>query len=163
MAGTDRTLRVDLHSDRKGAAWDLLLYVPTVVALASIAAKCWYGDDRTLAYILSFLASFFFLAGANRVLKTRLMLLPSAPIGVDVDAETIALRKRDGSTLDLVKDQRLFTDYSGRSFGISGLDRAGQRLQFVLHRGQFADAASYASLQDAIRRLDKRATAAARK
>jgi len=31
--------RFELRPDRKGAAWDLLLYVPTVVALGSMAAK----------------------------------------------------------------------------------------------------------------------------
>jgi hypothetical protein len=152
-------VNIALHADRKGAAWDMLLYIPTVVALASIAAYCWYADEKTTAYGLSFLASFFFLVGANRVLKTRLMLLPSAPVRVQVDGDSIALQRRDGTSMDLVKDQRFYKDFSGRSFGISGLNREGQRLQFVLHRAQFPDTASYTSVQEAIKRLDRRAAA----
>ncbi len=47
--------RFDLVSDRKGVVWDLLLYVPTVVALASIAASFWYGDDHNMGYLFFFL------------------------------------------------------------------------------------------------------------
>jgi len=105
--------------------------------------------------VLSFLASFFFFVGANRILKTRLMLLPSAPVRVDVDADAVSIVQRGGASADLVKDQRFYADFSGRSFGISGLNREGQRLQFVLHRGQFADEDAYASIQEALRRLGK--------
>jgi len=144
-----------LRPDHKGAAWDLLLYVPTVIALASVAAKLWFGGETSLAYVLSFLASFFFLVGANRVLKTRLMLLPSAPVRVDLDGEVVSIIERGGSRVDLVKDQRFFADLSGRSFGLSGLNREGRRLQFVLHRGQFADDATYAQIQESLRRYAK--------
>jgi len=147
--------RFELRPDRKGAAWDLLLYVPTVVALASMSAKLWFGDDHTLAYVLAFLASFFFFVGANRVLKTRLMLLPSAPVRVDVDSDAVSIVQRGGESADLVKDQRYYADFSGRSFGISGLNRQGQRLQFVLHRGQFADDSAYAAIQEALKRFSK--------
>lgn len=147
--------RFDLLADRKGAAWDLLLYVPTVGALASFAAKLWYGEQRVLAYLLAFLASFFLIAGANRVLKTRLLLLPSAPVRLEVDAEGITVLARNGATTMLAKEQRLYGDLAGRSFGISGLNREGRRLQFVFHRGQFADAGAYAAAQEAIRRLGK--------
>lgn len=149
------TKRFELRADRKGAIWDLLLYVPTVVALASVGAKLWFGEDRTLAYLLCFLASFFFFVGANRILKTRLMLLPSAPIRIDVDSDSVSIVQRGGASADLVKEQRVYRDYSGRSFGLSGLDRHGRRLQFVLHRGQFADEAAFASAQEALKRLDK--------
>jgi len=149
------TKQFELRADRKGAIWDLLLYVPTVVALASMGAKLWFGEDRTLAYVLTFLASFFFFVGANRILKTRLMLLPSAPIRVDVDADSVSIVQRGGASADLVKDQRVYGDFAGRSFGISGLDRQGRRLQFVLHRGQFADDAAFAALQEALKRLGK--------
>jgi len=147
--------RFELRADRKGAAWDLLLYVPTVVALGSLAAKLWFGDDHPLAYVLSFLASFFFFVGANRILKTRLMMLPSAPVRVDVAGDEISIVQRGGASADLVKDQRFYSDFSGRSFGISGLNREGRRLQFVLHRGQFADEAAYAAIQEALRGLAK--------
>ncbi|HYA66842.1 MAG TPA: hypothetical protein VEE84_09135 [Burkholderiaceae bacterium] len=149
------TKRFELRPDRKGAIWDLLLYVPTVVALASMGAKLWFGDDRALAYLLSFLASFFFFVGANRILKTRLMLLPSAPIRVDVGNDAVSIVQRGGASADLVKEQRVYADFSGRSFGISGLNRQGQRLQFVLHRGQFANDTAFAALQEAVKRLAK--------
>ena len=52
-------MRINLAQDRKGMVWDLLLYVPTVTALLSLAAKFWYGDDINLAYLLvSWAASF---------------------------------------------------------------------------------------------------------
>ena len=144
-----------LRPDAKGAFWDLLLYVPTVVALASVAAKLWFGGEQGLAYLLAFLASFFCIAGANRILKTRLMLLPAAPvrIDVDVDADSVSVRQRDGLAIDLVKDQKVFGDLAGRSFGLTGLNRNGQRLQFVFHRGQFADDADFARIREALTRL----------
>lgn len=149
------TKQFELRPDRKGAAWDLLLYVPTVVALASMGAKLWFGEERALAYLLTFLASFFFFIGANRILKTRLMLLPSAPVRIDVDNDAVSVVQRGGASADLVKEQRVYADFSGRSFGLSGLDRQGRRLQFVLHRGQFADDATYTAVQEALKRLSK--------
>jgi hypothetical protein len=142
-----------LRPDRAGALWDLLLYVPTVVALAFWAAATWFNGDHALAYLLAFLASFFFLAGANRILKTRLMLLPVAPVRIDVDAETVSVLQRDGTAVDLVKDQRVFGDLAGRSFGLTGLNRTGKRLQFVFHRGQFADDAVFGAVRAALDRL----------
>ena len=137
MGHTDTAGQFALHRDDRGALWDLLLYVPTVTALAFWSATTWFTGDHTLAYVLAFLASFFFIAGANRVLKTRLMLLPAAPVRIDIAADTISVVQRNGVTVDLLKDQRLFGDLAGRSFGLTGLDRTGQRLQFVFHRGQF--------------------------
>jgi len=148
--------RFELRPDLKGAAWDLLLYVPTVIALASVGAKFWFGDEHSLAYLLSFLASFFFLIGANRILKTRLMLLPTAPVRIDLDSDSVSIVQRSGASADLVKEQRVFPDFSGRSFGLSGLNREGRRLQFVLHRAQFADDAAYAAVQEALQRLANR-------
>jgi hypothetical protein len=145
-----------LQPDAKGVIWDLLLYVPTVIALASFGSKLWFDGDHGLAYLLSFLASFFFFVGANRILKTRLMLLPSAPVRIDLADDTVSVVQRGGATADLVKDQRVYADFSGRSFGVSGLNRQGQRLQFVFHRGQFADPAAFAAIQDALRRLAKK-------
>jgi hypothetical protein len=146
----------ELHPDQKGAVWDLLLYVPTVVALASVAAKLWFGDNRAYAYVLSFLASFFFFVGANRILKTRLMLLPSAPRGLAIDGDCVSVMLRGGARADLVKEQKVYADMAGRSFGVSGLNREGRRLQFVFHRGQFADAAAFGAVQEALKRLQKR-------
>ena len=148
----------DLRPDRKGATWDLLLYVPTVVVLASVAAALWFSQNQSLAYLLAFLASFFLIAGANRVLKTRLMLLPAAPVGIVVDEGCISIRQRDGGTTDLVKNPRVYADMAGRSFGLAGLNREGRRLQFVFHLGQFRDEAAFAAARDSIGRL-QRATA----
>jgi len=142
-----------LRQDRAGALWDLLLYVPTVVALAFWAAATWFNGDRSLAYLLAFLASFFFLAGANRILKTRLMLLPVAPVAIDVGADAVSVRQRDGTAIDLVKDQRVFGDLAGRSFGLTGLSGTGKRLQYVFHRGQFADDAAFGAARAALDRV----------
>ncbi len=147
------TRRFDLHADRKGAGWDLLLYVPTVLALASMAVALWFGEDRRYSYLMGFLASFFFLVGANRILKTRLMVLPAAPVGLDIDQDAVAVRQRRGSTVDLVKDQRCYPDLAGRSFGLAGLDRSGRRLQFIFHRGQFADEAAFRAARESLERL----------
>ena len=123
--------------------WDLLLYVPTVIALLSMVAKFWYGGDVSLAYLFSFLASFFFIAGANRILKTRLMLLPTAPIAIEIGEHVTRIIMRNGENVELVKDIRLYADYSGRSFGLAGLDKLDQRLQFVFHKGQFPSIKDY--------------------
>ena len=103
--------RFDLSQDRKGMMWDLLLYIPTVVALLSMAAKFWYGEDANLAYLLVFLASFFCIAGANRVLKTRLMILPSAPVAIEFDKTLPRLVLRNGKVIQLVKDLKFYSDY----------------------------------------------------
>jgi len=145
-----------LHQDLRGAGWDLLLYVPTVIALASVAAKLWFGGEQSLAYLLSFLASFFCLVGANRILRTRLLLLPQAPVALDVQDDSVRVRTRSGAAAVIVRELRYYSDFSGRSFGLSGLDGQGSRLQFVFHRGQFGDPANYGAAQDALRRLDTR-------
>ena len=143
----------ELTPDRKGAVWDLLLYVPTVTALATVGARLWFGDEHAYAYLLSFLASLFFFIGANRILKTRLMLLPSAPRALDLDGEGVAIGLRGGTRVDLVKEIKVYADMAGRSFGVAGLDRQGRRLQFVFHRGQFAEASAFGAVQEALRRL----------
>lgn len=142
--------RYTLIQDHKGMIWDLLLYVPTVVVLGLLALKLWYGTDQQWAYVLFFLASFFFIAGANRILKTRLMLLPTAPTVLDISKQRVALQLRNGERIDLVKELRYYPDASGRSFGLSGLDVLGKRLQFIFHRGQFADEASYKNATTAL-------------
>ncbi len=142
-----------LRADRSGAGWDALLYVPTVAVLASIAVTFWYSGDRTLAYVLSFLSSFFFFVGANRILKTRLLLLPTAAVRLEVAEDTIAIVQRDGTRQVLVKDPRHFPDFAGRSYGLSGLDGSGRRLQFVLHRGQFDDERAFFASQEAIKHV----------
>jgi hypothetical protein len=145
--------RFELSPDRKGAVWDLLLYVPTVAALATVGARLWFGEDRGFAYLLSFLASLFFLIGANRILKTRLMLLPTAPKGIELEGDCLTIVLRNARRVNLVKQQKLYRDMAGRSFGVSGLDREGRRLAFVFHRGQFADPKDYRAAQDALQAL----------
>lgn len=128
----------NLVRDVRGMYWDLLLYVPTVTALLSMAAKFWFGGDANLAYLLLFLGSFFFLAGANRILKTRLMMLPSAPVALKVRGrDSVSLVLRNGQELELVSELKFFPDYAGRSFGLAGMDKSGRRSQFVFHKGQF--------------------------
>lgn len=144
--------RFDLVQDHKGMVWDLLLYVPTVAVLASMAAKFWYADDQNLAYLLYFLTCFFFIVGSNRILKTRLMLLPSAPVCMEVNGQNVGLIQRNGARIDLVKKLRYYSDYAGRSFGISGLDGSGKQLQFVFHKGQFATADQYNSVREILKR-----------
>lgn len=148
-------MQLKLVQDRKGMIWDLLLYIPTVIALASISASFWNGDNHNMGYLLFFLACFFFIAGFNRVLKTRLMLLPSAPISLNVAEQSIGLMMRSGAQVDLVKNLRYYSDFAGKSFGISGLDGGGKQLQFVFHRGQFATLDQYNSAQDILKHHKK--------
>lgn len=143
--------RFNLSQDRKGMVWDLLLYVPTVTVLLSMAAKFWFGDEVNLAYLLVFLGSFFFIAGASRILKTRLMLLPSAPVAIEIDKPVTRLVLRNGGCVELVKEMRFYSDYAGRTFGLTGLEKSGRRLQFVFHKGQFASAQDYRAVQDKLR------------
>lgn len=149
-------LQIELVQDRKGMVWDLLLYIPTVIALASISASFWYGDDHNMGYLFFFLTCFFFIAGFNRVFKTRLMLLPSAPICIKVGEQSLGLVQRNGVQVDLVKNIRFYADYAGKSFGISGLNGSGKQLQFVFHRGQFASPDQYGSARDILKRYLKK-------
>ncbi|MEO5702466.1 MAG: hypothetical protein ABIQ54_01015 [Gammaproteobacteria bacterium] len=135
--------RYSLIPDRKGVIWDLLLYVPTVVILAMIGIKLWYGANQELAYVLFFLASFFFIAGANRILKTRLMLVSTAPIVLDIGKDRARLELRGGGHIDLIKDLRYYADTQGKSFALTGTDVLGRRQQYIFHRGQFAEEASF--------------------
>ncbi len=147
--------RFDLVSDRKGMVWDLLLYIPTVVALASIAANFWYGDDHNMGYLFFFLSCFFFMVGFNRVFKTRLMLLPAAPVALTLSEQSICVSQKNGVELNLLKNLRYYPDYSGKSFGVSGLDGAGKQLQFVFHKGQFATPEKYSAAQATLKNYPK--------
>ena len=119
--------------------WDLLLYVPTVAALALISFKLWFSGNKGFAYLLCFMASFFFIVGLNRILTTRLMLLPSSPVALESAKQQLTVMLRNGGRVDLAKEVRFYPDYAGKSFGLSGMDLSGKRRQFVFHRGQFAD------------------------
>ena len=146
------TMQFELVQDRRGVVWDLLLYIPTVVALASISASFWYGNEHNMGYLFFFLTCFFFIAGFNRVFKTRLMLLPTAPVSLTVGEQSLGLVQRNGVRVDPVKNLRYYADYAGKSFGISGLDGSGKQLQFVFHKGQFASADQFGSAQEVLKR-----------
>ncbi len=100
----------NLVADRKGVTWDLLLYIPTVIALASIATSFWYGDDHNMGYLFYFLTCFFFIAGVNRIFKTRLMLFPSAPISFSVKELQIELMQKNGTKVSLIKNIKYYSD-----------------------------------------------------
>jgi len=128
-------------------AWDLLLYVPTVLALGSFGLKLWYGGQQSWGYLLFFMACFFFIAGANRILGGRLMVLPNAPVSMDVSKKRVLLQLRNGNKIELVKDLRFFSDYAGKSFGLTGLDLSGRKRQYVFHRGQFGGETGFNDLK----------------
>jgi hypothetical protein len=151
----EEIVKFDLVPDKKGMVWDLLLYIPTVVALASIAESFWYSNGHNMGYLFFFLTCFFFIAGFNRIFKTRLMLLPSAPICINVGSESLGLVQRNGAQVNLVKNLRYYPDYSGKSFGISGLDGSGKQLQFVFHRGQFGTEARFESAKKLLKQYSK--------
>jgi hypothetical protein len=118
--------------------WDALLYVPTVSALSTFAVSNWYADKVSTAYLLGFLACFFLIAGANRILTTRLMWLPSAPVAIETRADAADLILKSGEVIRLRRDVKLYRDRSGRSFGLTGMSEQGARRQFIFHRGQFS-------------------------
>lgn len=140
--------RYVLQQDRQGVLWDLLLYVPTVVVLGLLGLKLGYGENPSVAYILYFMASFFFIAGANRILKTRLMWLSTSPVAIEVSPEQVRLELRSGDRVQLVKDVRYYSDTQGKSIGLSGKDVLGQARQFVFHRGQFQDATAFKAVRE---------------
>lgn len=144
-------MRFELMQDKKGMVWDLLLYVPTVTALFGLAANFWYQDNANLCYVLLFLGCYFVMVGANRILKTRMMIWPTAPIMIEVDKDKVGFALRNGAHLEILKELRYYPDYSGKTFGLSGMDGTGKRLQFVFHKGQFADDKQYQSAQKALR------------
>jgi len=122
-----------LVQDRRGVMWDALLYIPTVGALFLIALKLWYGPNHMWSYILVFLGSFFFIVGLNRVLS-RMMVLPSSPIAIEIDKQGVYLNLRNKKRITLIKDV---------SFGLSGIDLAGKRYQYVFHKGQYPSPAEF--------------------
>lgn len=145
-------VQCDLHPDRAGVFWDLLLYVPTVGFLLLWGLKFWYGggDDAWMGYGLMFLGFFFLMVGGGRVLR-RLLLHPKAPVSMDIDRERIRLIMKNGDAMALVKDIRFFTDHAGKSFGLTGMDNKGAKCQYVFHRQQFNDD-DYKAIEKALER-----------
>lgn len=137
--------RYQLSSDSQGVMWDLLMYVPTVTGLAVGAFIFWYKPNHGLAYLLLFLACFFLYQGVHRIMG-RLVLLPNAPVVLDVSKQRVLLELRNGKRIELVKNLRYFSDYAGKSFALTGMDTSGAKRQFVFHKGQFADQNDYNKL-----------------
>ena len=127
-----------LRPDARGALWDLALYVPTVGFLAYYGLSFWYTKQHgAFAYPLIFLACFFLIAGAGRILR-RMLVLPGAAVALAVDRKRgVSVQLRSGRSIKLVSDVRYFKDHAGRSFGLSGADGEGRKWQYVFHRGQF--------------------------
>lgn len=146
------SLSTSFSQDRKGMVWDLALYIPTVFFLAMLAIKFWYANNPNLAYVLVFAATFFTLVGSNRILKTRLMLLPSAPTALEIEKDQVRLLLRSGSKISLVKDLRYYADYTGKSFGLSGVDLAGRRQQYVFHKAQFGSQEIYKEIVEELKK-----------
>lgn len=139
-----------LEQDRKGMVWDLLMYVPTVAGLGVVAFMFWFDQNQSLAYLLFFLACFFFIQAVHRILG-RLMLLPTAPIALDVSKKRVALKLRNSEKIELVKNLRYFSDFAGKSFGLTGIDMNGKQRQYVFHKGQFVDEAAFKSIGDSLK------------
>jgi len=131
--------------------WDLALYVPTVIFLVSYGAKLWFSGNQTLTYVLMFAASYFFIAGANRILKVRMMLLPASPISIDASKQRILLQLRNGEKLELAKKVRYYSDYVGKNFAISGMDSTGKKQQYVFSRGQFSSDSEFSEMKEFLR------------
>jgi len=142
MARNWQEVQCDLHADKQGVAWDLVLYVPTVGFLLLWGVKLWYGDGDQVAvgYGLMFLGSFFLMVGGGRVLR-RLLIHPKAAVSMDINRERIRMKLKNGTTQSLVKDIRYFPDHAGKSFGLTGMDQDGAKQQYVFHCKQFDDEA----------------------
>jgi hypothetical protein len=126
------------------------MYVPTVAGLGVVGFMFWFDQNQSLAYLLFFLACFFFIQAAHRILG-RLMLLPTAPTTLDVSKKRVALRLRNSEKIELVKNLRYFSDYAGKSFGLTGIDMNGKQRQYVFHKGQFVDEAAFKSIGDSLK------------
>lgn len=141
----------ELRPDKVGALWDALLYVPVVAFLLFWGLTLWYGKQWAMVgYALMFLGFFFLMVGGGRIFR-RLQWLPSAPVGLEIGADRVRVRLKGGETVSLVKGVCYFPDYAGKSFGLSGMDTAGARRQFVFHRTQFGSETDFARAGDALR------------
>ncbi|HXH71380.1 MAG TPA: hypothetical protein VNI58_01005 [Mariprofundaceae bacterium] len=143
-------VQCQLRPDKTGVLWDMVLYVPTVGFLLLWGLKLWYagGEQAWIGYGLMFLGFFFLMVGGGRIMR-RLLLLPSAPVALDINRERVRLSLKNGEAIALVKGIKFFTDYAGKSFGLTGTDNRGAERQFVFHRQQF-DEALYADVIKAL-------------
>ena len=138
MAKSWREVQCVLRADKAGIIWDLLLYVPTVGFLLLIGLRYWFGGEQILGEVLMFLGFFFLMVGGGRILR-RLLLLPSAPVALDINKERVALKLKSGEQRLLMRDIRYFADKAGKSFGLTGTDERGVKQQYVFHKGQFSE------------------------
>ena len=53
------------------------------------------------------------------------------------------MRLRSGESVELVKNVRYYSDYAGKSFGLTGMDTAGAQRKYVFHKGQFQDQSDF--------------------
>lgn len=144
-------MRFELIRDRQGMIWDLLMYVPMVVGLLALAAKFWFEENYWVTNFLLFAGCYMVFVGGNRILKERLMVLPSAPVAIAVGKDGVAVDLRNGKHMEIVKELRYYSEMNGKTFALSGMGTSGQRLQFVFHKGQFADDKSFQAAQKALR------------
>jgi len=133
----------NLVQDKKGAMWDLVLYIPVMIFLIILASKLWFSGNQGFTYLIVFMTTFIFFIAFNRIAKTRLMVLPTAPVAFSVSKKGVTLTLKNGNTIDLVKDLRFFADMAGKSMGLVGVDLAGSKHQFVFHKGQFSDTVEF--------------------
>ncbi|MFC1750017.1 hypothetical protein ACFL2V_14550 [Pseudomonadota bacterium] len=126
-----------LIPDKRGAMWDVVLYIPVIAILILMALQFWYGPHQYVSYILVFSATYIGLIGFNRIAGSRLLIKPSAPLALTVDKKRISINTKGGDSVELVNEVRYFPDYAGKSFGLTGMDMSGKKQQFVFHRGQF--------------------------
>jgi len=140
----------ELSQDRKGVTWDVLMYVPTVTGLGIGALMFWYDGNQGLSYLLFFLSCFFFYQGVHRALG-RMQVLPRSPVSLDVSRLRVALALRNGEVIELIKNVRYFSDHAGKSFGLTGMDMMGSKRQYVFHKGQFADDATFGKVGNALK------------
>lgn len=143
--------KYEFVADRRGMVWDILLYVPTAIALVIVGSQLWYSGDQGLAYVVVFATTFIVLIGFNRIFKTRLMLLPGAPTSLAVSKTGVDLTLRSGVQVQLVKNVRFFSDLAGRSIGLAGIDLAGKSHQHIFHKGQFASEAEFGEAKASLR------------
>lgn len=125
-----------LQSDTKGMWWDIMLYLPTVCGLGIGGAITWNSGSQGMAYVLLFLTFFFLYQGIHR-LSGRLMFLGTSPVFLEVSKSAVKIGLKNQERVELVKDLRYFSDYAGKSFGLTGMDLQGAKRQYVFHKGQF--------------------------
>ena len=83
------------------------------------------------------------------------MLLPAAPVAIEVDAQKVSLIMRNGKRTELIKSVRYYPDYGGRSFGVAGMDGSGRQrvsVEWIPNgRHPVIGEQEYQSAQDALR------------